>query len=356
MLFLASTLYGQRQDIAGAVYTMTNAVGGNEILVFDRGADGRVTPAGSYGTGGLGAGAGLGNQGGLVLSDDDRWLLVVNAGSNSVSVFAVSREGLHLTDTEPSGGTTPISVTIHKDLVYVLNAGVPNNIRGFRLSTHGVLTPLPSPALPLSGVATGPAQISFSPNGDSLIVTEKATSLIDVYPVSKDGSAAGPIPFASNGATPFGFAFGKRDQVFVSEAFGGALDASAVSSYELSSTGTLLTVSPSVPTTETAACWAVVTNDGRFVYTTNANSGSISGYEIGFDGSLTLLNADGRTAETGAGSAPLDMATSRNSRYLYVLNSGSGTVGIWSIGADGSLTSLGAVGGLPPTANGIAAR
>ena len=169
-------------------------------------------------------------------------------------------------------------------------------------------------------------------------------------------TSVGPFPSASNGATPFGFAFGKRGQLFVSEAFGGAIDGSAVSSYEVTSTGLLVTVSASVPTTETAACWAMVTNNGRFAYTTNTGSGSISGYGIDVDGSLTLLDANGRTADTGAGSAPLDMALSRNSRYLYALNSGSGTIGLWSIQADGSLQGLGAVGGLPAGANGLAAR
>lgn len=356
VLFLASGLHGQRRDIAGAVYTMTNAAAGNEVLVLNRGADGRLTHGGAYATNGAGTGAGLGNQSGLALSEDDRWLLVVNAGSDTVSVFAVSRDGLRLTDTEASGGTTPISVTIHKDLVYVLNAGVPNNIQGFRLSPHGALSPLAGTTLPLSGGATAPAQIGFAPSGDFLIVSEKGTNIIDVYPISKDGLASGPLPMASAGVTPFGFAFGKRGQLFVSEAFGGAVDASAVSSYELSRTGTLLTISASAPTTETAACWAIVTNDGRFVYTTNTGSGSISGYEISFDGGLTLLDPDGRTADTGAGSTPIDMALSRNSRYLYVLNGGDRTIGVWSIRSDGSLQGRGALPGLPATANGIAAR
>ena len=188
-LCLAATLQAQRQDISGALYTMTNAPVGNAILVFDRGADGRLDPPVAYATNGLGTGAGLGNQAGLVLSEDERWLLAVNAGSDTVSVFAVSRSGLRLTDTTPSGGTTPISVAVHKHFAYVLNAGAPNNIQGFRLSPQGALSPLPGPALPLSGPATGPAQISFSPKGDFLIVTEKATNTIDLYTVSKDGMA-----------------------------------------------------------------------------------------------------------------------------------------------------------------------
>src|SRR5688572_14431568 len=79
---------------AGAVYVMSNSPGGNAILVFDRAAGGALTPAGSLATGGLGTGSGLGSQGALIVSDNGRWLFAVNAGSNSVSVFAVRPNGL----------------------------------------------------------------------------------------------------------------------------------------------------------------------------------------------------------------------------------------------------------------------
>ena len=101
----------------------------------------------------------------------------------------------------------------------------------------------------------------------------------------------------------------------------------------------------------------VVSNDGRFAYTTNAGSGSISGFQIGQDGSLTLLDADGRTGDTGIGSAPIDMAFSGNGRYLYTLNSGSGTIGAFAVdGKDGSLRAISGASGLPGSTNGLAAR
>jgi 6-phosphogluconolactonase (cycloisomerase 2 family) len=100
----------------------------------------------------------------------------------------------------------------------------------------------------------------------------------------------------------------------------------------------------------------VVTGNGRFAYTTNAASGSISGYFIDRDGSLSLLDADGRTGETGTGSGPIDMSLSVNSRYLYTLNGGNGTISAFRVGHDGSLNPLSGVDGLPPAANGLAAR
>jgi len=342
----------------GSLYVMTNAPGGNAILAFDRAANGTLQPAGTYLTGGLGTGAGLGSQGSLVLSRNERWLLAVNAGSDDVSVFAVGPGGLRLADTEASGGDQPISVTINGSLVYVLNAGGAGNIAGFSLSAEGQLTPLDGSTQPLSnggaGAAPGPAQVEFSPEGGSLVVTEKASNLILTYALGQNGRAQAPVVHPSAGTTPFGFAFAKQGTLVVSEAFGGAPNASAASSYRLSGSGLAL-VSASAPTHQTAACWLVVTANGRYAYTTNAGSGSVSGYAVGPDGQLTLLDADGQTGLTGPGSGPADAALSRNSQFLYVLAGGSHQVVAFQIQADGGLSHLGQVS-VPAGTVGLAAR
>ena len=340
---------------AGAVYTMSNAAAGNRILAFHRAFNGTLASAGSFATGGLGSGGGLGNQGGLVLSDNNRWLLAVNAGSNDVSLLAVDDDSLQLADKAPSGGTQPISVTIHHRLVYVLNAGS-ETVSGFRLRSHGKLSPIAGSTRPLSGAGVGPAQVQFSRDGRWLIVTEKNANLIVTYPVDDDGLLGPPLLQPSQGTTPFGFAVGDHRRVFVSEAFGGAPDSSAVSSYRLGRDGFLDVLSPSVATHQTAACWVVVTEDGRFAYATNTGSGSISGYAIDDDGRLTLLNADGRTADTGAGSTPIDLALSEDGRFLFVLNSGAHSIGAFRILHDGQLQPVTTIGGLPPAANGLAAN
>jgi 6-phosphogluconolactonase (cycloisomerase 2 family) len=323
--------------------------------MFERLPDGRLVAAGQVPTGGTGTGGGLGNQGGLTLTRSERWLLAVNAGSDSVSVFEVRHRGLRLRDVEPSGGTQPVSVTEHRGLVYVLNAAS-DSISGFVLDRHGRLQPLADSTRSLSGAGTGPAQISFSPDGDVLVVTEKATNKIVTFTIDRQGRPGPANVQDSNGQTPFGFAFGKRDQMFVSEAFGGAENASATSSYEVDRNGVLATISASVGTNQTANCWAVVTPNGRFAYVTNTGSGSISGYSIGFDGAIELLDADGRTAVTGEGSAPIDLALTDNGRFLYSLNSGTNAIGVFRVRADGSLTPLPFVEGLPVGANGLASR
>jgi 6-phosphogluconolactonase len=345
---------GNPRDYVGAVYTMTNDATGNEVIMFHRTAHGLLVRERAFSTGGMGSGGGLGNQGALALSTGNRWLFVVNPGSNDVSVFRVESGGLTLVDREPSGGQLPISVTDDRDLLYVLNAGS-DTITGFVVGSDGTLSPLATSTRNLSDMDTDPAQISFSPNGRFLAVTEKGTNLIDIWRVGRNGLASDdPVTNSSVGDTPFGFAFGKRDIIIVSEAAGGAADASSLSSYLLEDDGTLQVVSSAVPTTETAACWVVVTNDGRFTYTTNAGSGTVSGYRIAFDGTITLLDADGVIGNTGNGD--IDMALSNNGRYLFTLNSGDDTISAFRVHANGSLSPLPGASGIPDGANGLAAR
>ncbi len=278
---------------SGAVYIMTNDPSGNQVIAYTRAGDGSLSLAGTFATQGLGASGLTGsNQGGLALSSDGRWLLVVNAGSNEITVFRVGRNGLSFTDKVGSAGTMPISVTIHGSWVYALDAGTASsagNIAGFYLNGRGHLTPIPGSVQPLSGIAA-PAQVSFNPDGALLAVTEKSTSLIDTYTVDSQGVATGPITDKSSGATPFGFAFDPAGQLIVSEAGGGPSGTSAVSSYAVSPAGDLTTINASVPDTQLAACWLVVTRNGHYAYTANAHSQTISSYSIASNGMLSLLN------------------------------------------------------------------
>jgi 6-phosphogluconolactonase len=334
----------------GAVYVQTNQPGGNEIAVFTRSAGGALVYSGAVATGGLGTGSGLGSQGSVILSNDGRWLFAVNAGSNEISAFRVHAGGLALVDKAASGGTLPTSLTIYKDLLYVLNAGGTGNITGFTVDQAGRLSPLAGSTRPLSGDATAPAQVSFNKDGSMLVVTERATNSIDTYVVGADGLASGPAVHPSSGATPFGFAFTQQDALIVSEAFGGAPLASAVSSYDLSGGG-LDVVSPSVPTGQTAACWIAVSKNGKFAYSTNAGSGSVSAYRVGTDGSLSLI--DGDAGITGNGTSPIDATVSNNGQYLYVLNGRTHNISAFEIHADGTLSGIGTFEGLPAGSAGI---
>jgi 6-phosphogluconolactonase (cycloisomerase 2 family) len=340
---------------AGDVFSLTNAPGANAVAVFARGLDGALTPDGSVPTGGSGTGGSLSTQGALWLSND-RWLFAVNAASNELSVFQLGTSGPVLTDRVSSGGTLPISVTAHNNVVYVLNDGGTANISGFRRSPLGKLSPIAGSTRPLSTAAPDAGQISFSPNGRHLVVTEKGTNRISTYRVGVTGVASDPTPQDSHGQTPFGFAFSPLfpDQLVVTEANGGVPSGSAVSSYRLHPNGQLQVLDGSVPTTQNAACWAAITPNGRYAYAANAASGTISGFLLAFDGQLTLLQ--GGVSAGMAGLGPLDIAIDRHGRNLYVLYGGPDTIGAYTIQTDGSLTALPGAPSMPNGATSVVAR
>ena len=231
---------GAAQAQTGGVFTSTNAASGNSIVAFPSAADGTLGAPGIYPTGGAGSGAGLGNQGAIALSADSRWLYVVNAGSNDISVFSVRPTGLTLRNRVPSGGTLPNSLTLHGNLLYVLNSGPGNNITGFYVSDEQ-LTPIPNSPQSLSASSTSPAEVGFDPFGQLLIVSERTTQTLNVFPVDASGVAGPAVRTTANGATPFGFGFDALGRLFNSEAAGNSL-----SSYFVSSFG-FLTITPSAP-------------------------------------------------------------------------------------------------------------
>jgi VCBS repeat-containing protein len=345
---------------AGAVYTLTNEVAANKVAIFYRAADGGLTPGDTVATGGTGTGAGLGSQGALALSRNGEWLYAVNAGSNNISVLRVGESGLEMVQKIDAGGSTPISLAIGDRLLYVLNAGGNGNIMGFTIGPRGTLTALSGSSRGLGGNATGPAQVGFSGDGDVLVVTEKAANAIVTYTIGRDGRPGQPMTHPSSGATPFGFDFARRDILVVSEATGNPAGGSAVSSYAVGDGGGVHVRTASLPDHQAAACWTVATESGRYAYVANAGSGSISGLRVDERGQLTLLNANGITATTGAGSHPTDEAMSLGSRYLYVLltpAAAAGGIAGFAVGADGSLQPVNTVTGLPMgSAAGLAAR
>jgi len=362
-LALAATLsphIARAQDgpfTAGKVFTATNSPAGNELIVFGHAADGSLELVERLATQGLGTGGGLGSQGAVTLSGDGRMVLVVNAASHTLSLFSLTNTRPTLVSVVDSGGLTPISVSESNGLVYVLNAGGAGNVAGFRLAPAG-LQPIAGSARALSAAGgTGPAQVGFSSDGGTLLVTEKATNKLLSWRVDgKSGLLGAPTVTPSAGTTPFGFAFDNRDRVFVSEAVGGAALASSTSSYRFTEQqpAKAVLVSASVPTLQTAACWVAVTPNGRFAYTGNAGSSSISQYRVGRDGSLALGEA--AAGVTGSGTGVTDLAVSRTGQALYALAPGAMRVVAFEVGADGRLAPSSTLTGLPGMMVGLAAN
>jgi len=341
---------------SGAVYAMTNDAEGNEVLAYSRARDGSLTLQDTYETGGEGTSRiRLSSQGPVVLTKDGRQLLVANVGSSEISVFDVRRVGLELRSVVPSGGSMPNSITVRGDLVYVLNNGGMGlgNITGFHLSNDSSLLPIAGSTRALSAPGSDPAQVSITPDGDSLVVTEKATSKILTWKLTKNDEPFGRQIHDSDGLTPFGFDFTRDGTFVVTNAEEGIVGAATASSYTLE--GGFRTISGSVPDFRSEVCWTVISKDQRYAFITNFGDGTISSYTIAADGSITLLESIAATTTFGELSIR-DADQSKDGRYLYAIDITSRMVHGWAIEKDGSLTSIGAFPGLPGTVAGLAAR
>ena len=321
------------------IYLQTNDARKNELLVFTR----ELEPVGSFTTGGRGSGSAHLPSQGSVVTDGTR-VLLANAGSDEISLHAPSGE---LVGRAPSGGERPVSVTIHGDRAYAVNAGT-GSVNGFALGESIEALPQSLYALPHGA---DPAQIAFAPDGASLIVTDRAADSIVAIELDGDGLPTRSSIIPSSGRTPYGFDFAGGTLV-VTEAFGGTVGAAAASSYHMN--GGIELVSASVANTRSEVCWAVASVDGRHVWVTNFGDGTISLFDVAADGTLELVVPV--AAWTVEGSKGIrDVARSSDGERLFALDADARQVFVYRIEGDGTLAAAGADGGLPPTVAGLAA-
>jgi 6-phosphogluconolactonase (cycloisomerase 2 family) len=340
------------------VFVQTNQPTGNSVVVYDRGADGSLTRAGSYATGGDGGVAApgsesdhLASQGSLVYDAAAHLLFAVNAGSDSVSAFSVHGDRLHLEAVVPSGGEFPASIAVHGSLLYVLNSGGTGIVQGFRIADDRLVAiPGSARSLGLSNTdppnfLTAPGQVGFTPGGAQLLVTTKASdSTIDVFQVGANGRlSTTPVANASATPVPFAFTFTPNGRVAVGEA-----GASTLSTYQIEAGGSL-TDAESLPDGQTALCW--ITRVGPYYYVSNTGSNNLSGYTVAADGQPSLVGTTGVVATTEPG--PIDSTSPTGTQFLYA-ETGSGSVDEFTVNSNGTLTQLGVINGLPAGIQGIA--
>lgn len=378
----------------GTVYALTNNFTRNEVLAYHRAEDGALSVAGRFDTTGQGSGAYEASTNMLIvgsvegqsspidLGGGNDLVFAANAGSDTISVFRVTDEGLELIEAQDSGGERPTSLTLRNGLLYVLNsggtltggglclAGMPS-ITGFTVADNGELEPIPDSTRELSGgPASACAQVSFNPAGDTLIVSQWISDQIDTFTIGENGVAEGPKVNETTGFGPFGFAFDLEGRLLMSENFMQLEGEAGMASYEIGADGRLTAIGESVKYGETDPCWVVVTPDGRYAYVAafgpgpiakveseESRRGVISSFRIGEDGVLEAL--DPMAGDVGVGVS--DLALAGDGRYLYAINSFEGTIKGFAVGEDGSLTMITAVGGLPttpfaPLSSGLAAR
>jgi 6-phosphogluconolactonase len=359
---LPTLVAAQPNNPAGAVFVMSNAADKNEVIAFERAANGTLGDSVSYDTHGRGSGGitdPLESQGSLTLSHDRSLLLAVNAGSGDVTVFNVHKSGaLNFLSNTPSGGAQPSAIAEFNGLVYVLNSGGAGSLVGFRLDNGGRLDQIKNSTAFLTGTTTGGASLAFSPDGQFLVVTERVANNVDVFHIQPDGTLSPIVVNANPAPGTFSVAFAPEGVAIVSETGpAGATNGSAISSYKVNADGTVTAITHSLPTFAAGNCWDAITPDGRWVYTSNSGSDSISGFNIGKDGTLTPIGGT-ILGNNPTGSHNVDIAVSADGKFVYTINSQTGNIGVFAINQNnGTLTSLGQAGDLPKSVgfNGIAA-
>lgn len=327
-----------------AVFVQTDNTAGNQIVVYDRAPDGTLTKAGTFDTGGLGGklegsvSDHLASQGSLAFDRANKLLYAVNAGSNTISVFAVFGDRLALRQVLGSGGKFPASIAVGKGIVYVLNGLEGGSLAGFRV-TSGRLAPIPGSTrtLGLDPTATPqfthtPGQAVFTPDDGQLIVTTKANGEdVDVFSVDSSGQlSAEPVVNSLPGTVPFAASFDRQGHLVLGEAAG------FLASFQLQENGTIAPLD-SVATEQVATCW-VTRAQSRLFFTSNTGSGTLTGFRSETGGQLLSLLGSTKT-EAGT----VDAASPQGGRFLYVQAGIPGTVDEFSIGSDGSLTPIGSV-------------
>jgi 6-phosphogluconolactonase (cycloisomerase 2 family) len=324
------------------VFVLTDNPAGNQVVAYDHDGTGALHQAGSYSTGGNGgvlAGSVVdhtASQGALVYDQQRNLLLAVNAGSSTVAVFRVEGDRLALLQVISSGGSFPVSIAARGGLVYVLNALGGGSVQGFAVLGDR-LVPLPGSVEPLGldpnaspQFTNTPGQVAFTPDGSHLIVTTKANgSAIDVFRVGPLGLLSAPVVNVETGAVPFAVTFDRSGNLVVAEA-----GTNAVATFALADNGTL-TQLQQVGTGQAATCWIAAA--GRFLYASNAGSGTVSGFASEPGGGLSLL---GQTA-TDAGT--VDAAATPDGSFLYVQAGGPGNVDAYRVNGDGTLAPVGSV-------------
>jgi hypothetical protein len=326
----------------GAVFVQSDNVEGNTVTAYHRAADGTLTQVGSYSTGGLGgvlAGSvvdHLASQGSLTYDRTNHLLYAVNAGSDTISVFAVHGDQLHRVQVISSGGTFPVSVAAHGHVVYALNARNGGSVQGYlRIGDHLLRVPSWNRPLGLDPNQTPeftstPGQVAFAPDGRKLIVTTKNNgNQIDVFGLDLFGApSAAPVVTPDPGNVPFAVAFDRSGRLQVAEA-----GPSSVATYTVHRDGTL-TLAGRVSTGQAATCW--ITTTGTELYTGNAGSATISRYRVEPAGLVSH-------GTTGTDAGTVDLAASPDGRNLYAQTGAAGVVDEFAIGPNGALTEIGSV-------------
>lgn len=391
----------------GAVYAMTNDFAANSVVAYARQADGTLSMVGEFETGGQGAnfdgGEGLDpliSAYSLLLTDDNDFLLAVNAGSSSVTAFRINDDfSLTRTNTVRSGGVGPNSIAYRDGFVVVSNIdadgvfnGEPDqegSLRSFRLTPEGRLIPIPRSVRRLEN---RPSAVQFTPDGSHIVVASinagsaalasGSTDELVVFEIDDfgrpsrfpTGAGASTLPGNAEGRnlpSAIGFEIVEnagREFVVVTEArefrpdgtppILPGLQTGSVSTWELNSAGGLTPINMDVlagssfTDGQRTACWIEFSADESYFWVSNALESTISAYSFNA-GQISLVSEVAAAGTPPSPSNPfgtsdgwIDMWISEDGRYLYQLFGLAGAVGVYEVNG-AALTHVQTVSNLP---------
>lgn len=322
-------------DPDSQVYSETNATA-NSIVHMGAGTDGALTVLNTVSTGGAGTNTGpdpLSSQNSVIATPDRKTLFAVNAGDNSVSAFSIDRRtgDLKLLKNNPTTGDKPVSLAYGDGYLYVLFQGS-QTIQAYAVKDGVLGTSLGS--WTVDNAVGKPTQITLSPGGKYLLVNAgTASNAVDSFPVKSDGSLGTAVANTSDISSPFASVFLNPLTVLVTNAADHSLQSLGFLNGKLS-----YRFAPVVGDAAGAPCWLVVTPDGRFAYTGNGATGSISSYALSLLGKPRLLKAQAAADSTAVAG---DSWISADGRFLYTAYLEEGYVVSYAIGLDGSLKKVG---------------
>jgi 6-phosphogluconolactonase (cycloisomerase 2 family) len=263
-----------------------------------------------------------------------QYVYVTNQGNGTIngtiSTYSINSDGTLSNISTEIAGKSPRALAINPSgtFVYVVN-NVDRTVSMYSINNDGTLSSLGAEA-----TGQSPQGIAIHPAGTYAYVTALdivGDPIVNVYEIRSDGT----LSILTNGP-----AFGLPKAIainpagtyaYVTDSIGTTLTMNGI--YSSGNTGTLYSLSPPSVTTGANSSGITINKQGTFAYVTN-RGGTVSMYSINNNGTLSSLGT------VAAGSHPNEIVINPAGTYAYVTNSGSSDVSMYSINSDGTLRAL----------------
>jgi len=386
----------------GHLYMQTNEVK-NCIIHYHRSANGALAEVERVATGGAGSGLispiyhiarpnHFEGAGSVRLTPDRRFLFATNGGDNSVSSFAVDKEGwLTLLDVKrtgntQNGGAKSVAYAPSSRTLFVVHTFGPDHLRLMSVNEEGNLTPRPEKysVSTMEWPNRVPTMAVLSPDGKFLVLGTTFDELpsrknpdgslilwiprgnngalhsiasnapdpdgIVVFPVGGDGALGEPSLYDGGGASPFYIAFlnNRPDTFIIGEAVSDGLAIGRIDADGKVNVGPVVQIDTSAGL-PSELCWLAVSPDDQMVFATNFGYSNLSSFRI--DGNVLSIAKDPacpkvpgdgtfRAINGTVSSGPSDNWMTPNGDYLYQIYGNASKLVGYATKPDGSLEEV----------------